>query len=129
MNTDKLFGIHVNAVRVRAERASILARNMANADTPRYKARDIEFRDLLSRQGSAGTTLRTTRSTHINPERGLLTPGKLKYRVPQQAAADGNTVDMQNERAEFMRNALMYQTSVQFLNGRIKGLMTAIRGE
>ena len=129
MNSDKLFGIHVNAVRVRAERASILARNMANADTPGYKARDIEFRELLSSTNIGSTTLRTTQSKHINPEQGPGGRSNLKYRVPQQASADGNTVDMQNERAEFMRNALMYQTSMQFLNGRIKGLMTAIRGE
>ena len=129
MNTDRLFGIHVNTVQVRAERASILARNMANADTPGYKARDIEFRDLLSSQHDSAPTLQTTRDTHIKPDQGSLSRGQLKYRIPQQAAADGNTVDMQTERAEFMRNALMYQTSMQFLNGRIKGLMTAIRGE
>lgn len=129
MNTDKLFGIHMQALRVRAERAGILARNMANADTPGYKARDIRFADLIAREATAGTHLRTTHAGHLPAGGDSKFRGELAYRVPQQPSVDGNTVDMQTERAEFMRNALMYQTSLQFLNGRIKGLMTAIRGE
>ncbi len=129
MNVDKLFGIHVNAVRVRGERAEILARNMANADTPGYKARDIEFNKLLAGSQMAYSGLRTTQSGHIKLADQSAQSSELKYRVPLQPSVDGNSVDMQTERAEFMRNALMYQTSLQFLNGRISGLMTAIRGE
>ncbi len=129
MNTDSIFGIHVQAVQVRGERAAILAQNMANADTPGYKARDIEFQDIISKESFAATRLGTTHPGHIVSTNNLTNDASLKYRIPQQPSIDGNTVDMQTERAEFMRNALMYQTSLQFLNGRINGLMTAIRGE
>ncbi len=129
MNTDNIFGIHVAAVKARGERAEILARNMANADTPGYKARDIDFNELLASKRSAYSNLRTTQTGHIKLDGHSATVSELKYRVPLQDSVDGNSVDMQTERAEFMRNALMYQTSLQFLNGRISGLMTAIRGE
>jgi flagellar basal-body rod protein FlgB len=129
MNTDSIFGIHIQAVRVRGERAEILARNMANADTPGYKARDMNFQDLISKESSSSASVRTTHPAHMAFGSGSTGGHNLQYRSPQQASMDGNTVDMQTERAEFMRNALMYQTSLQFLNGRINGLMTAIRGE
>ncbi len=129
MNSDKIFGIHLNAVQVRGERAQILAQNMANADTPGYQARDVKFQDMLKQQGSMDLRITTTRSSHLGKAAAAIARSDVKYRQPLQASLDGNTVDMQTERAEFMRNALMYQTSLQFLNGRIKGLMTAIRGE
>ena len=129
MNVDSIFGIHLQAIRVRGERAEILAQNMANADTPGYKARDIEFQDIISKQSFAGSRLRTTQTAHIASTISVANDACLKYRIPQQASLDGNTVDMQIERAEFMRNALLYQVSLQFLNGRINGLMTAIKGE
>jgi len=129
MNTDSIMGVHVQAVRIRAERAKILAQNMANADTPGYHARDINFQDLIAKESAGAISLRTTNSAHIAASDTSASGARLQYRVPSQASVDGNTVDMQTERAEFMRNALMYQTSLQFLNGRINGLMTAIRGE
>lgn len=129
MNADKIFGIHIQAVRVRGERAQILAQNMANADTPGYQARDVNFQELIRQEGANSMRLSTTRSSHIGPGNSAVAGSELKYRRPQQASVDGNTVDLQTERAEFMRNALAYQTSMQFLSGRIKGLMTAIRGE
>jgi len=129
MNAESILGIHAQAVRVRGERAKILAQNMANADTPGYKARDIKFQDMISRASFQGETLRTTDSRHIASPANVMSGASLLYRIPQQSSLDGNTVDMQTERAEFMRNAMMYQISLQFLNGRIKGLMTAIRGE
>ena len=129
MNVDNIFGVHIQAVRVRGERAELLAQNMANVDTPGYKARDIDFQALISKQSADGSRLRTTSTTHISSSSQTADDANLKYRIPLQDSADGNTVDMQTERAEFMRNAMMYQTSLQFLNGRFKGLMTAIRGE
>ena len=129
MNTNSILGVHVQAIRLRAERAKILAQNMANADTPGYQARDIDFQDLIAKESSGGVGLRTTNSAHIATSDTSTSATDLKYRIPLQPSVDGNTVDMQTERAEFMRNALMYQTSLQFLNGRINGLMTAIRGE
>jgi len=135
MNVDSIFGIHIEALRIRGERAELLAQNMANADTPGYQARDINFQDLISKESFTDTRLRTTHPSHIAPgannpgTNNIATAARLQYRIPQQASLDGNTVDLQTERAEFMRNALMYQTSLQFLNGRFNGLMTAIRGE
>lgn len=129
MNAENILGIHLQAVRVRSERAGILAQNMANADTPGYQARDIDFQSLIEKAGNDGVPLATTRASHLGGGNGAVDSSQLKYRRPLQASLDGNTVDMQTERAEFMQNALMYQTSLQFLNGRIKGLMTAIRGE
>ena len=129
MNVDSIFGVHVQAVRVRGERAEILAQNMANADTPGFKARDVNFQELIAKESFNGASLQTTHSRHIASVDNVGSGTRLQYRIPQQASLDGNTVDMQTERAEFMRNAIMYQTSLQFLNGRINGLMTAIRGE
>ncbi len=129
MNVDSIFGIHLQAVRVRGQRAEILARNMANADTPGYKARDIKFQDIISKESFGNTGLRTTDARHISTKGNMATDTSLQYRIPQQGSLDGNTVDLQTERAEFMRNALMYQASLRFLNGRINGLMTAIKGE
>ena len=129
MNAQEIFGIHLEAVRVRGQRAQVLARNMANADTPGYKARDFDFQQLLTSQSADGSRLRRTHTGHLTANGDTAVDADLGYRIPQQPSLDGNTVDMQVERAEFMRNALMYQTSLQFLNGRIKGLMTAIRGE
>ena len=129
MNTDNIFGIHLKAVQLRGERAQLLAQNLANADTPGYQARDVKFQDMLKQQGSMDLRISTTRSSHMGHTTDAIAESDIKYRNPLQASLDGNTVDMQTERAEFMRNALMYQTSLQFLNGRIKGLMTAIRGE
>lgn len=121
-------GIHPQAVALRSQRAEILAANLANADTPGYRARDIDFRQVLGAHG-AGTRMRTTRAGHHvdgpNTHRGVA----LKYRQPHQASLDQNSVDSQAERAAFLDNAMRYQASVTFLNGRISGLITALRGE
>ena len=129
MATDNIFGIHLQALRVRGQRAEILAQNMANADTPGFKARDVEFKKIIAQESGFGSHLRTTDSRHMSDRSVDQNGGQLKYRTPLQPSLDGNTVDIQTERAEFMRNALMYQTSLRFVNGRINGLMTAIRGE
>lgn len=121
-------GLHPQAVALRSQRAEILAANLANADTPGYRARDIDFREVLGQAGDA-TRLTTTRAGH----RAVSNPGPggyaLKYRQPTQASLDQNSVDSQAERAAFLDNAMRYQASVTFLNGRISGLITALRGE
>lgn len=129
---DKVLGIHQQAMLVRGQRAEILAGNLANVDTPNYKARDINFRQILSHavQEAAASRLRTTHPRHIS---GMLQASgnnfELLYREPLQPAVDGNTVDGQVEKAEFTRNAMQYQASLQLLTGRIKSILTAIRGE
>lgn len=126
------FGIHQQAVSLRARRAEILAGNLANADTPGYHARDIDFRAALG-EARTGAALVTTRDGHLTAQatRVGANPGTptLKYRAPLAPSLDGNSVDPQAERAAFLDNALRYQASLTFLNGRITGLLSALRGE
>lgn len=128
---DKAFGIHQYTLGVRAERAEVISANIANADTPGYKARDLDFSSALehaSNQMQAGVTLARSDSRHIQAESVL--SGDLKYRNPNQPdTGDGNSVDVQQERMAFMENGLEYQTSMEFLNSRISGLLKAIKGD
>ena len=126
---DNLFGIHATALKLRANRAALLAANIANADTPNFKARDIDFKKVLNLSANADTDLRTTHSKHINLSGNSGLNTEVFYRMPNQPSLDGNTVDLQTERSAFMENSMMYQASLRFLNGRINGLKTAIRGE
>ena len=129
---DKAMGIHDDALRVRSFRANIIASNIANTDTPRYKAQDIDFKGILKRQVAPGSfqpvTVSKTNGRHIRQDLPLAgaTP---QYRNPLQTSLDGNTVDAHLEYTRFSENSIQYQTSLQFLSGRIKGLLTAIRGE
>lgn len=129
---DKAFGSHADAMQLRAERSAVLANNIANADTPGYQARDIDFKQMLQAQmgnPSGNLQLSTSDSQHATQ---LMQPDSingLQYRVPNQPAIDGNTVDVQTERAEFARNTLQYQAAFTFLNSKVQGLKNAIRGE
>lgn len=128
---DKAMGIHEQALYVRARRGGIIASNLANADTPNYKARDVDFRQVLRQVAGADSSerLKTTHSGHIQPGGAGAQDAELLYRQPHQPSIDGNTVDAQMEKARFTENAVQYQTSLQFLTGRIKGLKSAIKGE
>jgi flagellar basal-body rod protein FlgB len=126
---DNLFGIHATALKLRAHRAELLAANIANADTPNFKARDIDFRQTLKLAATNSGEMVTTNARHINSAGHSKMGAEIMYRTPTQASLDGNTVDLQTERSAFLENSMMYQASLRFLNGRISGLMTAIRGE
>ena len=129
MSIDKALGIHERALMLKGQRSEVLASNLANADTPHYKARDIDFKSALANaQQRQGIGLQTTDKRHISPamESG---PAELLYRVPEQPSLDGNTVDSRVEQAAFAENALQYQASLTFLGNRINGLRNAIRGE
>jgi len=133
---DKFFGISQQALKIHSRRAEVLAGNLANADTPGYKARDIDFKAALQqvKSGMGDVALRTTNSKHINsagtlPGRIDDVLGEMKYRIPSQPSLDGNTVDSLKEKAAFMENALLYQTNLQFLGGKIKNLKSALKGE
>jgi flagellar basal-body rod protein FlgB len=128
---DKALGIHEGALNFRSARASVLASNLANVDTPNYKARDLDFKQTLAQQmGSRQRfSLETTQDRHIDASGFLATDGDPLYRVPHQPSIDGNTVEDQIEHAEYMKNALAFQSSFQFLNSKFSGLRTAIRGE
>jgi len=123
-------GIHESAFKLRAQRAEVLADNMANVDTPNYKAKDIDFRAALAREtGEGGFGMASTNARHIRAGESDMENPDMQYRVPHQPSIDGNTVEEQIEHAEFMKNSLDYQASFTFLNSRFQGLTSALRGE
>ena len=126
---DKAFGVHQYTLSVRAKRAEVLSSNIANADTPGFKARDIDFSQALQdAQGQQGFGLSTTSEKHFALQ--MDPPGTTQYRNPLQPdTGDGNTVDVQQERSEFLRNSLEYQASLEFMNSKISGLLKALKGE
>jgi flagellar basal-body rod protein FlgB len=118
MANDTLFGVHAAALEVRSQRMGLLASNIANASTPGYKARDIDFDQALNAvetASGAGDDQAIEEAT--------------KYRVPLQPSMDGNTVDLSTEQTAFAENAIAYQTTLSFLNGRISQISRALRGE
>ena len=128
---DNIFGIHEQALLLHGQRMNVLTTNLANADTPNYKARDIDFAAVLgsSSQSAAPLTVSVTDGAHIVPMEGELPAGELKYRNPYQASLDGNTVEMPVEQAAFAENNVRYQASLQFINNRIAELQYAIAGQ
>jgi len=125
-------GIHAQALRVRSQRTELLANNLANADTPGFKARDIDFRQALAAAGSKNTPVRVTTTNAAHIASGNVAAGgaaELKYRTPLAPALDGNTVDTQLEQAAFAENAVRYQASLTFLSAKFRSLMTAITGQ
>lgn len=128
LSLDSYLGIHAKALVARDERASQLANNLANVNTPHYKARDVDFNELLAAKMDGNSQhLQTTSSQHMKGNSDF--NAQLKYRVPSHISLDGNTVDKDIETAEFSRNALNYQTSLSFLDNKIKSMMLAIKGE
>jgi len=129
ISLDKNFGIHAQALQIRAKRAELLASNMANADTPNYLARDIDFRAALSEQMSSQSMRGVSPSTsHINhiQQNDFEFANLLQYRIPLQSSLDGNTVDLHIEQAGYAENALRYQASLNFLDGNIKSIKKAL---
>ncbi len=134
INFDKALGIHEKALNFRAQRAEVLANNIANADTPNFKARDLDFASVLAAQGGKGgastpVALARTDSLHISAEGLSLADPGLLYRTPSHPSIDQNTVDMQVEQAKYAENAVNFQASFTFLNSKFKGLVSALRGE
>jgi flagellar basal-body rod protein FlgB len=128
MKLDDVFGVHEEAVRLRARRSEVLASNMANADTPGYKARDFDFGAMLRKEMQPPVRLAATHAGHIRSDPGIVASTQMAYRIPQQPSLDGNTVEVEREQSEFSENAMRYQASLRFLDGRIKGLLRAIKG-
>jgi flagellar basal-body rod protein FlgB len=112
--SDTLFGIHGAALEVRSQRMGLLASNIANASTPGFKARDVNFRSALAAVEGKGDS-------------GFA--GAVQYRVPTEPTMDGNTVELSQEQTAFAENAVQYQTTLSFLNGRIGQITRALKGE
>lgn len=129
---DQSINFHRQGLGLRAYRQQVLAANIANSDTPNFKARDIDFssalQDALAGKGQSDLQMNTTSSRHIvgSSSSG---PASLQYRTAFQPSADGNTVDMDVERAKFAENALQYEASLQFIGGQFKTMLTAIQGQ
>ncbi|MGP1675563.1 MAG: flagellar basal body rod protein FlgB [Burkholderiales bacterium] len=128
---DKLFQFHQDALNLRGFRQQVLASNIANADTPGYKARDIDFaaalRDANSGQALSAVSLRTSNERH-QAGTAQEDPAAVLYRSPQQPSIDGNTVDMDVERSRFAENAVHYDANLSFLNHQIKLMLAALQG-
>lgn len=131
INFESALGIHAEALRVRSQRAELLATNLANADTPNFKARDIDFQTALQAATAQQSTnkMHVTHQKHIQMGQGSSGSEHIQYRTIQQDALDGNSVDAQIEQAQFMQNAIQYQASLEFLGSRFQGLTKALRGE
>tara|TARA_R110000823_G_scaffold47903_12_gene121853 strand:+ start:5542 stop:5931 length:390 start_codon:yes stop_codon:yes gene_type:complete len=125
---DRHLGVSPDALNVRARRFELLSANLANVDTPGYKARDIDFAATMARVSEGRGAMRATHPTHMQAGSGAHDM-QLKYRVPTQASLDGNTVETQQEHAAFMDNAIRYQASLNFLDGRIKSIISALKME
>lgn len=132
INFDSALGIHADALRVRSQRAELLATNLANADTPNFKAQDIDFKaalsNAISKEPSAQVNMTHKNHMAMNANgNGLITP--VQYRIAMQDSLDGNTVDEQIEQSQFMQNSVHYQASLEFLGSTFKGLTKALRGD
>ena len=126
---DNLFGMHTGALALWQRRTEVLASNLANADTPGYLARDVDFRKALAAAGGNGDGSLPLAA----PTQGQIDPvaqarETLSYRVPTQPSMDGNTVDAQQEQAAFAANSVHYQASMAFITAQIRMLRTAITG-
>lgn len=120
------------ALAMRARRQEVLAANIANADTPGYKARDVDFAGELSRvldQGrtAGATALATTSARHLHAGAAVATDPSLLYRVPAQSSIDGNTVEMDAERVNFADNAMRYEVGLSTVSSKIKSLLAALQ--
>jgi flagellar basal-body rod protein FlgB len=126
---DNVFGIHEQALLLHGQRIGVLATNLANADTPNYKARDIDFSEVLMHTDEGSLPMWVTQAAHITIPDGELPAGELKYRNPYQASLDGNTVEMPVEQAALAENNVRYQASLTFINSNIAEMQLAINGQ
>src|SRR5262245_54881989 len=128
---------NATALLLRSERTRVLAGNIANADTPHFKARDFDFKSALeqatgmttSTGAPAAAGLARTQAAHIAAGNEGPTHPALMYRTPTQTALDANSVDLDTERAAFADNTVRYEASLRFINSQIRTLMTAISGQ
>ncbi len=129
---DQTINFNRQALGLRAYRQQVLAANIANSDTPNFKARDIDFNSALQNalvgKGQSDLGMSTTSPRHIAATSSA-GPASLMYRTVNQPSADGNTVDMDIERAKFAENAVQYEASLQFIGGQFKTMLSAIQGQ
>lgn len=125
---DAALGKSPQLLALREKRSEILAANMANADTPNFKARDLDFSRVLKATTPEPTLLAHTQPGHFAPEQPFM-GAQLKYRNPNQVSLDGNTVEEHIEQAKYAENAMQYQTTLQWIGGSFNELKTAFTGQ
>ena len=125
---DNALNGHATALQMRSSRAELLAGNIANADAPGFKARDIDFKAEFAARVSGQTgPMKTTNTRHMGPDNAM--SSDLLYRVPENFKQNGNTVEAEAEQAAFTKNSIQYQVSIQFLSSKIRGMKLALKGE
>ena len=125
---DRDFALHERAMRIRGQRMEVLSANIANADTPNFKARDVDFRQAMKMARSDSLT--TTRDRHFELDGGMAPDqAALKYRIPFNTSFDGNTVELSMEQAKFGKAAGDFQATLSFLENRVSGIRKALKGE
>ncbi|MDM0122624.1 flagellar basal body rod protein FlgB [Variovorax arabinosiphilus] len=129
---DAALNFNREALNLRAQRQEVLASNIAHADTPNYKARDIDFSSRLTEavergRASQSMSMSVTSSRHIRAEAQAMPDQNLLYRVPHQSSIDGNTVEMDVERINFADNALRYESNLTVIGAKIKTLLSAVQ--
>lgn len=132
LSLNDYLAVHEASLKLSAKRSEVLAANLANADTPGYRARDIDFASAMAQASgtSSGVAMQATQAGHISTSgtNGDVS-AQLKYRVPLAPALDGNSVETQVEQANFAQNTVRYQSTLTFLNAKFRGLLTAITGQ
>ena len=125
---DAALGKSAQLLALREKRSEVLAANLANADTPNFKARDLDFSRVLKKTTPEPVLIAHTQAGHFAPEQPFL-GAQLKYRTPNQVSLDGNTVEEHIEQAKYAENAMQYQASLQFVGGKFNELKTAFTGQ
>ena len=122
---NEIFGVHEKAMVLRQRRLALLGQNIANADTPHYKAKDVDFKKIMAKE--TDFSMKLSRTGHMGTTNSR--SSTLIYRTPNNPAADGNTVELNYEQAEFGKESARYTATLQFLENRIGGIRRALRGE
>ena len=125
---NQALGVHEQALKVKSRRLEVLAQNIANADTPHYKARDIDFKAVMSETQHQSTAMKVTSSGHFAMGQGLDSDG-MRFRTPFNTSFDGNTVEMSVEQAQYGKAAADYQATLHFLESRVSGIRKALKGD
>jgi flagellar basal-body rod protein FlgB len=122
---------HANALLLRSQRQQVIASNIANADTPGYVARDFDFAQALKNASGdlGGSTVAATHAGHMGLGGARAGQPELAYTVQTQPSQDGNSVDLDRERANFVDNSVRYESTLRFINGHVKTMLSAITGQ
>jgi flagellar basal-body rod protein FlgB len=123
-----VLGVHEKALRVRDKRMEVLARNIANDDTPHFKARELDFKTVMAKF-EPGDLMANTHGTHFGFADEVPDDDGMRYRTPFNASVDGNTVELTVEQARYGKAAADYQATLAFLQDRVGGVRKALRGE